>query len=116
MPQSINDALKDGSTWKRIISMLVLGFAYGVAETVLIALVIAQVVFRLVSGNTNEGNGKKGGRLYLPHPYVSDLQQRFPPLSLQRLVGCNKLKCDRAACHAWHGLREWAYSSDSFSS
>lgn len=54
MPQSINDALKDGSTWKRIISMLVLGFAYGVAETVLIALVVAQVLFRLVSGNTNE--------------------------------------------------------------
>ncbi len=39
--------------WARIISMLVLGIAYAVAETVLVALVIGQVLFSIFGKQHN---------------------------------------------------------------
>ncbi len=54
MPQIINHKMSDESAWKRIVSMLILGLAYSIAETLLVILVIAQVLFRLVNGNGNE--------------------------------------------------------------
>ncbi len=47
-------SMTDRSLWKRILSMLVLGFAYGIARFVLFTTVILQVVFTLFTGNNNE--------------------------------------------------------------
>lgn len=41
-------------SWERILNMLVLSVAYAVAETVLIALIVGQILFRLVSRQPNE--------------------------------------------------------------
>jgi len=54
MDQRIKDRLTNESIWKRILSMLVLGIAYSLAETVLIVLVIGQVLYRLVGGDSSE--------------------------------------------------------------
>lgn len=47
-------SVKDSSTWVRILYMLLFGFAYSVAEFVLIATVIGQVLFKLLKGEVNE--------------------------------------------------------------
>lgn len=41
-------------SWERILHMLVLTMAYAIAETVLIALIIGQILFRVVSKEANE--------------------------------------------------------------
>lgn len=41
-------------SWERILHMLVLGAAYTIAETILIALIIGQILFRVVSKEANE--------------------------------------------------------------
>lgn len=46
-------SLKDTSTWKRILYMMLFAMAYSVAEFVLIAVAIAQVAFKLFTGNIN---------------------------------------------------------------
>ena len=46
--------LKDSSTWKRILYMLLFAFAYSVAEFVLMAVAIVQVLFKLITGDINE--------------------------------------------------------------
>lgn len=48
------ETITDKRLWKRILSMLVLGFAYGVARFVLFATVLLQVLFTLFTGNNNE--------------------------------------------------------------
>lgn len=40
--------------WGRIVSMLVLGFAFTVAQSLLVALVIGQVLFRVLGKTQNE--------------------------------------------------------------
>ena len=54
MDQLIKDRLTNESIWKRVVSMLVLGIAYSLAETVLIVLVVGQVLYRLISGGNSE--------------------------------------------------------------
>ena len=49
-----NKHLKDTSTWKRILFMIAFAIAYNAAEVVLIVIVIAQLGFKLLTGNTNE--------------------------------------------------------------
>ena len=53
---------------RRILSMLVLGFAYSLAETVLFVLVIGQVLVRLITG---EGSGplQRAGRQLADYLY-----------------------------------------------
>ncbi len=46
--------LKNTSTWKRILFMIVFAIAYNVAEVVLIVVVIVQLGFKLITGNTND--------------------------------------------------------------
>ena len=41
-------------SWERILHMLVLGAAYTIAETILIALIIGQILFRVVGKEANE--------------------------------------------------------------
>ncbi|HIO91527.1 MAG TPA: DUF4389 domain-containing protein [Leucothrix mucor] len=54
MSSETKKSLKDSSTWKRILYMLLFAFAYSIAEFVLMALVIVQVVLKLVTGSINE--------------------------------------------------------------
>ncbi len=48
------DSVTDKGLWKRILSMLVLGFAYSIAKFVLFATVVLQVLFTLFTGSNNE--------------------------------------------------------------
>jgi len=50
-------------SWERIINMLVLAVAYTIAETVLIALIIGQILFRVVSKQPNEPMCRLGKQL-----------------------------------------------------
>jgi hypothetical protein len=52
MSQETN--LTDKSTWKRILYMLLFALAYSVAEFVLIAIAVVQVLFKLITGDTND--------------------------------------------------------------
>jgi ABC-type transport system involved in cytochrome bd biosynthesis fused ATPase/permease subunit len=54
MDPKIYESVTDKSLWKRLLSMLVLGFAYGIARFVLFATVILQVLFTLFTGSNNE--------------------------------------------------------------
>lgn len=54
MNETSNTSPTDNPVWSRIVSMLVLGFAYAVAEAVLIAIVIGQVLFGIFSRRQNE--------------------------------------------------------------
>lgn len=69
MNQNSNMVLAGNPLWGRIISMLVLGFAYTVAQTLLIALVIGQVLFRILGKTKNEPLKKMGRQVsdYLYH-------------------------------------------------
>jgi len=46
--------LKNSSTWKRILYMFLFVIAYAVAEFLLTAVVVAQVLFKLITGSLNE--------------------------------------------------------------
>ncbi len=46
--------LKDKSTWMRLLFMALFAFAYGVAEFVVTAVVIVQILIRLLTGSVNE--------------------------------------------------------------
>lgn len=50
-------------SWERILNMLVLSVAYAVAETVLIALIVGQILFRVVSKQPNEPMRRLGKQL-----------------------------------------------------
>lgn len=54
MPKETTERLKDTNTWKRILYMLLFALAYSVAEFILMAVVIVQVLFKLVTGEVNE--------------------------------------------------------------
>ncbi len=47
-------ALTDISTWKRLAYIIFFGFAYSIAEIVFTGLVVAQILFKLFTGDTNE--------------------------------------------------------------
>ena len=47
------ESMTDRRLWKRILSMLVLGFACGIARFVLLATVLLQVLFTLFTGRNN---------------------------------------------------------------
>lgn len=46
--------LKNRSTWMRILYMLLFIFIYGIAEIVLVGVVLLQTLFKLFTGNTND--------------------------------------------------------------
>lgn len=46
--------VKDMSTWKRILFMVLFALIYGVAKVVVTAVVVLQAIFRLFTGNVNE--------------------------------------------------------------
>ncbi len=46
--------LTNKSTWKRVLYMLLFALAYSVAEFILMAVVIAQVLFKLITGDIND--------------------------------------------------------------
>ena len=48
------ESVTDKSLWKRILIMLILGFAFGIAKFVLFATVVLQVLFTLFTGSNNE--------------------------------------------------------------
>jgi hypothetical protein len=50
-------------SWERILHMLVLAVAYAIAETVLIALIIGQILFRVVSKEANEPMRRLGKQI-----------------------------------------------------
>ena len=54
MNEQLKGNLKNQSTWRRILYMLLFAIAYSVAEMVVSAIVVAQVVFVLFSGKPNE--------------------------------------------------------------
>ncbi len=45
--------LTNKNTWKRILYMLLFALAYSVAEFILMAVVIAQALFKLITGDIN---------------------------------------------------------------
>ena len=63
MDPKIYESVTDKSLWKRLLSMLVLGFSYGIARFVLFATVILQVLFTLFTGNNNEPLKTTGKKL-----------------------------------------------------
>ena len=63
MEENTNKSTTTNPIWKRLISMLILGFAYGVAEVVFVALVIVQVLFGLFRVNQNEPLKKMGKQI-----------------------------------------------------
>lgn len=50
-------------SWERILHMLVLAVAYAIAETVLIALIFGQILFRVVTREANEPMRRRGKQL-----------------------------------------------------
>ncbi|MGV6818496.1 MAG: DUF4389 domain-containing protein [Thiotrichales bacterium] len=46
--------LKDRATWKRILYMLLFAFIYSIAEIVVTAVVVLQILFRLFTGQPND--------------------------------------------------------------
>lgn len=46
--------IKDKSMWRRLLYMLLFVIAYSVVETILTAIVIIQILFRLFTARTNE--------------------------------------------------------------
>ncbi len=46
--------LTNKNTWKRVLYMLLFALAYSVAEFILMAVVIAQVLFKLITGDIND--------------------------------------------------------------
>ena len=46
--------LTNKSTWKRVLYMLLFALAYSVAEFILMAVVIAQALFKLITGDIND--------------------------------------------------------------
>ena len=53
MSNDIKENLKQSSTWKRGLYMLLFALFYSVAEIVLFAVVIVQFFFKLFTGKTN---------------------------------------------------------------
>ena len=49
-----NDLIKDNRIWKRLLYMLLFVIAYSVVESILAAIVIIQIFFRLFTGKANE--------------------------------------------------------------
>ena len=76
MTTTTKEAVKDSSTWKRILYMVFFAFAYSIAEIVLIAVVIAQVLFKLLTGEANE-NMTRFGKQTAEYIYDIMLFQTF---------------------------------------
>jgi len=53
MSNELKDNLTEQSTWMRGLYMMMFGIFYSVAEVVLIAVVVVQFFFKLITGNTN---------------------------------------------------------------
>lgn len=65
MKEQIQHHLKDASTWRRILYMLLFAVLYSVAEAVLVAVVVVQTLIKLVSGETNPRLRDFGAQLAL---------------------------------------------------
>lgn len=54
MNQPVQQNLKDKKLWRRVLYMILFWIAYNIAELVIGAVVILQVIIRLFSGSVNE--------------------------------------------------------------
>lgn len=61
-PETKNN-LKNSNTWTRILYMLILVFAYGLAKMVFSAIVFFQVILNLFTGSSNRQLCEFGGQL-----------------------------------------------------
>ena len=53
MDQNLQHNLQQSSTWIRILYMLLFMFIYSVTEMVVFAIAVIQVLFKLLTGDTN---------------------------------------------------------------
>ncbi|MGV6857943.1 MAG: DUF4389 domain-containing protein [bacterium] len=53
-PGNLGNNLRESSSWARILHMLILGFAYSLAEVVIIGIAVAQAALLLATGRVNE--------------------------------------------------------------
>ncbi len=60
MTNEVKENLKNQSTWKRGLYMLLYAIFYTIAEIVLFAVIIFQFLLKLFTGDTNERLGKLG--------------------------------------------------------
>ena len=63
MSQNLKENVTRSSIWLRLLSMIVLGIAFNVAEIVIFAVVVFQFLVTLVSGNPNEQLTRFGNNL-----------------------------------------------------
>jgi len=63
MNEKSNESITTNPVWSRVVSMLVLVFAYSLAEIVLIALVIGQVLSGLIAHEQNHPMKKMGKQI-----------------------------------------------------
>ena len=95
MKEETKEHLRNPSSWKRLLYMLLFVVLYGVAEVVVTAVVVFQVIYNLFTGNINErllAFGKQLSRyiysilLYLTY----NTQQRPFPFSDWPSANANK--------------------------
>jgi hypothetical protein len=53
MDKNLQRNLQQGSTWMRILYMVLFAFIYGIAEMVVFGIAVIQVLIKLVTGDTN---------------------------------------------------------------
>ena len=63
MSQNLKENVTRSSIWLRLLSMIVLGIAFNVAEIVIFAVVVFQFLVTLFSGNPNEQLTRFGNNL-----------------------------------------------------
>lgn len=54
MSEATKVAVTNSNTWLRIVYMVLFGFVYSIAEIVMIAIAVVQVLFKLFTGEVNE--------------------------------------------------------------
>jgi len=54
MSEATKVAVTDSNTWMRIVYMVLFGFVYSIAEVVMIAIAVVQVLFKLFTGEVNQ--------------------------------------------------------------
>ncbi|CAA6807146.1 MAG: Possible lipase [uncultured Thiotrichaceae bacterium] len=54
MSEATKVAITNSNTWMRIVYMVLFGFVYSIAEVVMIAIAVVQVLFKLSTGEVNQ--------------------------------------------------------------
>lgn len=72
MSEATKVAVTDSNTWMRIVYMVLFGFVYSIAEVVMIAIAVVQVLFKLFTGEVNENLLKLGKQVV---KYIFNIMQ-----------------------------------------